>query len=173
MPRISLSTATPIRALRAWETNLVIARDRWAGVDPEALAKDMSEHSRSAIDCFERYLGEWQEFYALGLRVGEDGLEAHEWHDGMGEMLDMLPEHQHLEFVYRSDIGLLLFGSPWMFSPRGRGFNTANRHRTYEHRYRTPPAVVRMRIEEQLVAVRARIVAVPREKHPSEFNLCA
>lgn len=174
MPRISLSTATPIRALRAWETNLVIVRDRWAQLSKTLLMSDMALGECSAIQCFANYIGRWPEFQALGIAPGTDEpFEANEWHDGMGEMLDLLPEHQHLEFVYVSDLSLLLFGTPWMFSGRGRGYNNAGRHRTYEHRYRVPHAVVKMRIEEQLVAVRARIVAVPREKHPSEFNLCA
>jgi hypothetical protein len=164
MPRISLSTATPIRALRAWENNLVIARDRWNKTTETDLKRSMLGHMETSIQVFARFLGHWPEFVALGLRAGDDGLEAHEWHDGMGEMLDLLPEHYHLEFVYPNQIGLLLFGTPYMFYPRGHGMNNAHRMRGYEHRFRKPHAVVNMRLEEQLVAVRARIIAVRREE---------
>lgn len=173
MPRITLSTATPLRALQAWEANLVIARDRWNKVTPLQLRENVAIHGCTVIECFERYIGTWPEFRALGLRVGEDGLEAHEWHDGMGQMLDLLPEHWHLEFVHPADLSLLLFGTSYMFYPKGRGLTNSGRHRTYEFRYTTLFATMSMRIEEQLVAVRARLVVAGREKKPGDFILCA
>lgn len=168
MPRITLNTATPLRALQAWEGNLVIARNRWNKVTPLQIKEDMAMYDATAIECFERYVGTWPEFYALGLRVGEDGLEAHQWHDGMGEMLDLLPEHWHLEFVDARGLSLLLFGTPYMFEPKGRGLNGAGRHRTYEFRYHNIFGAMTMRIEEQLSDVRARMVVLGAKRREAQ-----